>query len=315
MQSTVLLQSLGVRVFITIIGLAMIYYSENDTIRSLSFQGCYAIQVPQPGSVQINVMTQINGINVNRVPLHRSVDDKDDLYTKPSPYCFSVCSLPHLLKKGTNFLATQVWPSARMVSCALERNLSLFNNNEISSICEFGCGPGLPSITAATILLDQQKKQQQQSSNGHRPIQVVATDLDLMALDLVTAAVKEQNLHHIVQTKQFDLTNTVLELIPPADLYIFSDVFESSNVAKGSAYITYQILNQYQQSYVWVFCQSDRSQRDIYLQELQFLLNDATLRWERPNEQLLAPIDTSFTDGRFRRLWLCEIDENNVKYN
>jgi len=169
-------------------------------------------------------------------------------------------------------------------------------------VCELGCGPGLPSLVVAK--LQQQQHQQMHSlssSSGLSPLssnlstRVIATDLDLVALEMVQKAAEEQGLTNI-QTKCIDLTadnNHTIDKIN-ADLYIMSDVFENSAVAKGAAKMTIQALRR--GARVWSFAQSDRAQREIYRKELQRLLgvtNDyGTIEWQ------IFPLDGVGGSGR-----------------
>ena len=179
-----------------------------------------------------------------------------------SPWCYASSS-SLLLPPGTNFLATQVWPSSRIASTIIERRM-----DPSWIVCELGCGPGLPSLTAAR--------------SGAK--QVIATDVDEVALEMVRAAAMEQDFcgktceyndeHDNEQrfiTKNFDLTSRD-DSFPKADLYILSDVFESSFVAEGVAWHVQNILTNKKGdefSRVWVFAQSDRSQRDFFLNQMK----------------------------------------------
>ena len=211
----------------------------------------------------------VKGVSVHAVPLRQNDDT--------SPYCYAASSIVDL-KPSMNFLATQVWPSARVSSLALERH-----GGKDWTVCEFGCGPGLPSLTAATL-----------------GCQVYATDLDEFALDLVQAAAQSQQLgpHH-VQTRRVDLIQGFetkdKDWIQEIDLFLFSDVFENGHVAQGAARITQQILET-SKAKVWVFAQSDRAQREVFLQELQQTI-DPKLSWE--------PIDSYKANDQ---LWLCDYE-------
>ena len=258
--------------------------------------------------------TTINGgeptnINVIPVPLRR-----DDI---SSPWCYAASLSPIIddddsntstttLPSGSNFLATQVWPSSRIASTVIEKYM-----NPSWSVCELGCGPGLPSLTAACC--------------GAR--KVIATDVDNVALELVKAAAIEQEYirkedsdndtkediktDQLFVTKRYDLTSED-DILPKADLYILSDVFESSSVAEGAAYHVKSILSNNRQrtkqqfSRVWVFAQQDRSQRDTFLKQMREWYNDEdkVLNWSMnhkpdPNEEL----------------WLFDLDETMVGYN
>jgi predicted nicotinamide N-methyase len=215
-------------------------------------------------------------VPVHQVPLRRT--------GAASPYCLAVSSPMDIIDRpGINFLATQVWPSARTAAICLERYLK---NPERIVVCEFGCGPGLPSLTAASM--------------GAK--KVFATDLDTFALHLVTKAAQDQNFSERVEVLPFDLINGELDDVPRADLYVFSDVFESASVAKGAARISERVLQQ--GSRVWVFAQSDRAQREVYLEEMRTILQDSSLSWRPMGES--SPDDV--------KLWLCDIDETTVKY-
>jgi hypothetical protein len=222
----------------------------------------------------VHALITVKGVSVHRVPLRQNDDT--------SPYCYAASSIADL--KGANFLATQVWPSARVASLALERHVS-----KEWTVCEFGCGPGLPSLTAATL-----------------GCQVYATDLDEFALELVQAAAQSQQLlpSH-VQTRRVDLIQGFEQKdedwIQDIDLFLFSDVFENGHVAQGAARITQQIL-QTSKAKVWVFAQSDRAQREVFLKELQQTINPK-LAWQ--------PIDSYNTK---EQLWLCDLDETTVSY-
>jgi hypothetical protein len=221
-----------------------------------------------------SVALEVSGAKVHQVPLRRTGE--------ASPYCLAVSSPRDIIDRpGTNFLATQVWPSARTAAICLERYL-----DPEWICCEFGCGPGLPSLTAAFA--------------GAK--KVFATDLDTFALDLVTKAAQDQNLSERVEALPFDLINGELDDVPKADLYVFSDVFESASVAKGAARISERVLQQ--GSRVWVFAQSDRAQREVYLQEMRTILQDNSLSWRPMGESSPEHV----------KLWLCDIDETTVKY-
>jgi predicted nicotinamide N-methyase len=137
---------------------------------------------------------------------------------------------------------------------------------------------------------------------------VIATDLDGFALQLVQAAAAAQG-YSGVETALFDLVSPSSSSnndLPVADLYILSDVFESAAVAQGAADVTCRVLEQ--GAHVWVFCQSDRAQREVYLELLQDQLASSSsdvLAWASLK-------DGPPTDGF--RLWLCNVDETTVFY-
>ena len=247
---------------------------------------------------EIQKLISVQGIPVHRVPLR--------FHDPTAPYTLAVSTSIDMERNDKhdtipyNFLASQVWPSARTAAMVIEAYMS---NQKLSNrmvLCEFGCGPGLPSLTAALC---------------HPNCQVIATDIDPLALELVRRAAIEQNITSRVETRVFDLTvqHVGTSSIPEADLYIFSDVFENRMVAKGAAHITARLLRENDTSMVWVFAQSDRAQREIYLAELQHLLPAPTLTWSlsmQPPGDVIHGAKHELKD----RLWLCDINETNVFY-
>lgn len=218
--------------------------------------------------LQISEGLKVGGVPVHKVPLQRNDND--------SPYCL-VSSTASFNDVKTNFLATQVWPSARLAATSVQKHLDLS-----WVVCEMGCGPGLPSLTAAKL----------------GACKVIASDVDVFALDLVKEAAITQNLDNI-ETIQFDLTKPEA-LLPPADLYLLSDVFESGAVARGAARVTDAALTN--GARVWVFAQTDRAQREEYLTELN-KIRKSSLSWTAMDD-----FDES------QALWLCDVNENTVSY-
>lgn len=223
----------------------------------------------------------VEGRRVHRNPLFANEDS--------SPYTYSIASIMDMDKKD-NFLASQVWPSSRVAAGAI---------NDLSDrnwkVCELGCGPGMPSIVAATM--------------AGRSL-VVATDLDEFALELVQAAANDQGLENLI-TEQVNLTLDPEETIREheswfhdIDLFVMSDVFESAQVAEGAAALTKSILKNDKNdslARVWVFAQCDRAQREVYLESMKEVCPD--IDWcalENYDEQ--------------QRLWLFDLDETKVKY-
>lgn len=256
-------------------------------------------------------------------PLPLELDDEDppavDDNTGPSRTYNS------LLPPGANFLATQVWPSSRIASNIIEKYM-----DPSWTVCELGCGPGLPSLTAAKV--------------GAR--RVIATDVDKLALEMVHAAAAEQGFvetqtnddiavdanREILQeqrfaTKQIDLTSREHPL-PEADLYVLSDVFESSAVAEGAAWHVQSVLSKNRQvmveegntkkknirdeiSRVWVFAQSDRAQRDSFLGKMsEWYKND-----NNGQHQQLVGWTMDHTPNHDKELLLFDLDETMVEYN
>jgi predicted nicotinamide N-methyase len=136
---------------------------------------------------------------------------------------------------------------------------------------------------------------------------VIATDVDRFALQLVEAAAAAQDL--VVQTALFYLVSSSHVDLPLADLYVLSDVFEWAAVSRGAAAVTRTALEQ--GLHVWVFAQSDRAQREVYLEELQGTTGSSD---DNTSVQLTwsSLQDGHPTDGS--RLWLCNVDETTVFY-
>jgi predicted nicotinamide N-methyase len=247
----------------------------------LSVYCCYVLRCQKAEALSDAFPKDVRGVLVQRTSL---------LHKSSSPYSFVVSSLTSL-NSSSNFLATQVWPSARFASFEVQKHVAAN-----WKVCEFGCGPGLPSLTAA--------------SHG---CSVLATDVDEFALDLVQHAAQEQGLN--VQTQRFDLIADSYDQNKQAilriheclgkkiDLIIFSDVFESADVARGAAHLTKYFLSQ--GSKVWTFAQSDRAQRQAYVSELNELLG------------LEGSDSLSFTDAPYSTkepIWLYDLDETKVVY-
>lgn len=319
--------------------------------------------------------TTVRGLPVHRVPLERrrrrprqrqrkdpdqerdangdsilDVHDDDTLATNTtdaSPYALAVSSISDLPSQS-NFLATQVWPSARVAARALQqyiptlierwRSTRLMDPLPMTAtstataifpivVCELGCGPGLPSLTAAATLAEN-------NNHDNHKIRVVATDVDDLALHLVQAAAKEQGLDQVVSTRSYDLITASWEddWMPNVDLWVMSDVFESASIAKGAAQLTHRILSSTTMVTttativdqgedtdtktedgirVWVFAQSDRAQREVYLEELRRL--SSTSSWGGSSSSSLAWSPMESYDPN-NRLWLCDLDETRVDY-
>jgi len=209
---------------------------------------------------------------ITNLPVHKVALRQSD---PQSPFCYAVSSSDDLTPQQ-NFLATQVWPSARAAAHFLQQHC-----NPSWIVCELGCGPGLPSLTAAKM-----------HCRG-----VIATDLDKFALELVQAAATEQGMTQLT-TDQVDLRK---DYLPLADLYVLSDVFESAAVAKGAAVLTKNALER--GARVWVFAQTDRAQREVYLEEIKSF---------QPQASWIAP---KSSDSSFSKLLLLDVNEELVQYN
>ncbi len=215
--------------------------------------------------------------------------DKASLRTKDptSAYSFVLSSAMDLMGDDNhyarvNFLATQVWPSARVAASQIEQHAP-----HAQSFCELGCGPGLPSIAAAKIGIPH----------------VWATDIDEFALALVRAAAEEQGL--VVKTRTVDLLLTNNNL-PDCDWYVLSDVFESAAVARGAARICEELLRK--EKAVWVFAQSDRVQREEFLREMKQRLGEDAMEWSPIEKGFVAAADSQ------PNFWLADINETEVNY-
>jgi predicted nicotinamide N-methyase len=223
--------------------------------------------------------TRLMDFSLNKVKLRQN---------ESSPWTYTASVDPTIEQLSPfpkyNFLATQVWPSAREASFFLETHV-----DKSWKCCELGCGPGLPSLTIAQI--------------GCKS--VIATDVDEVALEIVQKAANEQHLKNL-QTMRVDLTGSseVLDEIL-ANLYIMSDVFENSQVAYGAAQMTIKVLDS--GAKCWVFAQSDRAQRNFYVEKLKELGAEkyGPLDWRLSNRVEPKGPDT---------LLLIDLDEVNVDY-
>lgn len=238
---------------------------------------------------------EVSGIKVHRVP-HRQQQEN-------SPFCFAASSALDVMTRSSsqssegasspiNFLASQVWPSARVAASALEKHM-----DPAWTVVEFGCGPALPSLMAAKL--------------GAK--KVYATDIDEFALELVDHASRAQDLSEIVSTRRIDITQELVfssssgNAIPKADLYLFSDIFECRDVAIGAAAASHAILKDLKGARIWVFAQSDRACREDYLKEMKLYLDDPDLAW--------TPLDDYDKNSSSNRIFLFDLDETTVKYD
>ena len=303
------------------------------------FFQCETVALQQPPSQSSKEIPTVRGLVVHRAPLRRQ--QQEDQQAESSPYCFALSSMLDLPTES-NVLATQVWPSARVAAMSLEERILANGSNfcQLSNdttklegmrrftICELGCGPGLPSLTAAAVAAA--------SLTENIDFRVIATDVDDFALDLVKAAAKEQGLDQIVSTRILDLiqcgsedwTEKKNEWMEDVDLFVMSDVFESNAVAAGAARFTQRVLSWGESDVIeqedqmhrnrkrmWVFAQTDRTQREVYLQELQRLsleLLEKDKDDSLPTQSLKWKASESY--GLKDRLWLCDVDETIVNY-
>jgi len=295
-----------------------------------------ALQQPPTATTKIKA---VRGLPIHQVPL-RQQQQQQQSSSLPlqAPYCYALSSITDL-PAHSNFLATQVWPSARVAAKILEErflagdlfpsirenescNRGSMNRNKFT-ICELGCGPGLPSLAvAATAICDTTKTEVK--------VNVIATDNDEFALDLVNAAAIEQGLDNILSTRSYDLIcgDDDESWMDDVDLFVMSDVFESNAVAVGAARLTHRIFSRYstnnQTSQLhandrrfFVFSQTDRVQRDIYVRELRSLFLQS--REEGQPDVFISsssPFDWSTPESYNPDdlLWLCEVDETRVDY-
>jgi predicted nicotinamide N-methyase len=319
---------MGIRIYNNLVFIILlVWYIQSITELADSYN------VPTQQQTRRHTLTIQNGLlSVHRVPLRYNDDN--------SPYAFAVTTTTTTenddnhdsTPSSYNFLATQVWPSSRTASIVIEnyfKQLPPINKstrcNKPFVLCEFGCGPGLPSLTALKCNND---------------IHVIATDIEPIALELVRYASMEQNVSNRLQTQIFNVimhdstsvtVHATATTIPVADIYILSDIFESGRIAKGAAQLTIRILKENPYCCIWVFAQSDRAQREIYLQEIQNILQIVPeLKWcdsLQPPDLLLyhdvENCDTNINNTNnmdaanhhlTNRLWLCNIDEGNVFY-
>ena len=242
---------------------------------------------------EFTVSYEVSGIKVHQVLLRQNDEN--------SPFCYAASSALDVMNTAIqsegggsmsiNFLASQVWPSARVAASALEKHM-----DPAWTVCEFGSGPGLPSITAAKL----------------GAMKVIATDLDQFALQLVDHASQAQDLSHIISTTRLDITKEPhfsenANAIPQADLYLFSDIFESTDVAVGAAAVSQAILQNVDHAKIWVFAQADRACREDYLGEMKRHLDDPDLTW--------TPLER-FQDQQFleENLICFDLDETKVSY-
>ena len=334
-----------------------------------------ALQQPKPPLTTTTTTTAattttiktVRGLPVHRVPLRQQ---------QQSPYCYALSSITDLPSRS-NFLATQVWPSARVAAKILEERFligDIFtttsstrkiirdndnndnNDNDDEStkkkkkftICEFGCGPGLPSLTVAAAA----------AATSTTEVHVIATDVDEYALDLVNAAAIEQGLDSsMISTRTYDLINgndndnneneNECCWMDDVDLFVMSDVFESAAVAIGAARLTYRVLykkntttttrsnnnnDNNNKAKFFVFSQNDRVQRDVYIRELRNLIQQSKEKEEGniggdqrdDDDELISSSSlpslsllnwsTPESYNPDDLLWLCEVDETQVNY-
>ena len=243
-----------------------------------------------------NVQFQLSNSNLK---LHKVYLRQSQSQSKPpSPWCYALTVDPtqeSTIDIKYNFLASQVWPSARVAASTCEKHVK-----KKWKVCEFGCGPALPSLTLANL-----------------GIHVVATDIDELALQMASKAAFDQNIDKYFTTRKLDLVSEddidVLDDIN-ADLYILSDVFESDDVGIGAAKLTIKALES--GANVWVFAQSDRAQRESYRLELERcgvgkLYGD--LEW-KPFSDRYIPNGEGGEGEVSHRLLLCDLDEVRVDY-
>ena len=242
-------------------------------------------QIDSMMSFSVPAAPLLSGVKLQKVHLRNPKESE-------SPFCYAATVDPTLPPPTVqfNFLASQVWPSARTASFQCEEHV-----NVQWTVCELGCGPALPSLVMASMGVNA----------------VIATDICDFGLQMAEKAAQDQGLTNF-STRKFDLIKDDFSALSHvgADLFVMSDVFETDKVARGAAKFTIKALES--GSKVWVFAQSDRSQREVYKEELLKLgenkIELSNLEWKvlEETEEFLAMDHDS--------LWLCDIDEVRVDY-
>jgi len=306
-----------------------------------------------------NCRTMVSGVHVHSVPFQRSdpsspwcyassfvlpsdecIDNEESIGNSNANGSVNERNSDYNYPNNRNFLASQVWPSARVAASKL-----LKLSDPEWDTCELGCGPGLPSLAIAARNARYQRDGDGGGGNISRRIgRSIATDIDAFSLDLVIAAAQDQDLHSSsttiggrigggggkgkrsdghpwIETRIFDLLDESA-ILPDVDLYLMSDVFESRDVARGAAFHTAKVLKRGEGRKVWVFAQNDRSQRDWYVQYLKKFLTESLLlptsKTETEDPSLhwaleWSPIQPELR-GKNEGLWLCDVDETIVNY-
>ncbi len=292
----------------TFLLLSQINISSINTVQALSSSITHQFQL---GKDQQHVSLDLHKVHLRQ---HDNIDSTSSS-SSCSPWCYALTVNPIIpddddeekkekedtltQKFSYNFLASQVWPSARVAAKFCEEYIPKHMN-----VCELGCGPALPSLTMA-----------------NRGINVVATDIDELALQMAEKAAMEQQIEEHFTTKYVDLMGdvSVLKTEIDADLYVLSDVFESKGVAIGAAGMTFQALKD--GCRVWAFAQSDRGLREEYKDELRRLLTSFyerdldlhELEWETLEKiEMSSKIEKN---ALCDRLLLLDFDETQVNYS
>ncbi|OEU16760.1 hypothetical protein FRACYDRAFT_239352 [Fragilariopsis cylindrus CCMP1102] len=299
-----------------------------------------ALQQPKPpltattttttATTTTTTIKTVRGLPVHRVPLRQQQQQQQ----QQSPYCYALSSITDLPSRS-NFLATQVWPSARVAAKILEER--------------FLIGDIFTTITTMAAAA---------ATTSTTEVHVIATDVDEYALDLVNAAAIEQGLDSsMISTRTYDLINgndndnneneNECCWMDDVDLFVMSDVFESAAVAIGAARLTYRVLykknttttrsnnnnNNHNKAKFFVFSQNDRVQRDVYIRELRNLIQQSKEKEEEGNiggdqrdddDELVSSSSlpslsllnwsTPESYNPDDLLWLCEVDETQVNY-
>lgn len=270
--------------------------------------GWCSVAVVSPSLALSATAPLLEGKRTHRVPLRRrrrraATETTDDAIDGGGDGVYALAlSLPvdsDGLDPGINFLATQVWPSSRAAAAAVVDFLPTTSSTiRTTTVCEFGCGPGLPSLAAAKL-----------EDVGS----VTATDVDPLALELAGRAAAEQGLSGKLRTELYDLVDGNLDNLPKADLYLLSDVFESDAVGIGAARVVDHLLSEREDCSVWVFAQSDRVQREAFLREMKrYCCAERRQGRDEPGAEVLAwrPYQLGPPPaGDNSRLWLCDVDE------
>mmetsp|Transcript_9832 Transcript_9832/g.16348 ORF Transcript_9832/g.16348 Transcript_9832/m.16348 type:complete len:261 (+) Transcript_9832:105-887(+) len=169
-------------------------------------------------------------------------------------------------------LATCYWPAAAV----LARLIPLIPGLQDLKVAELGCGTGLCSIAAAAC-------------GAH----VIASDIDRVALKLVSAAAREQCLDQLVIAK----LDVLHEPLPVVNVLILSDVFVTEPLTVAHAKATQQALMS---GALVLVVDPGRPTRSLYLDSLAKL--DVSHLGFRPDASVRAELSKLSEPGGWQRL-------------